>query len=151
MGLPPVTSAVFLIANFGKTWLSLRNIWDTSATPSGIKREWYVYVCIYVIRGNSYFLSFLITSLCIPEMVDRSSVLLFYSPTNTHWARVVGYGPFFLCVIHKEGLCPSSWDINRLMMIVILLVAFYYIHVKRFEWFYYIRSWLLTHIRFFIS
>jgi hypothetical protein len=28
----------------------------------------------------------------------------------------VGYGPFSLCVIHKEGLCPSSGDINRLMM-----------------------------------
>jgi hypothetical protein len=29
---------------------------------------------------------------------------------------VVGYGLFSLCVIHKEGLCPSSGDINRLMM-----------------------------------
>jgi hypothetical protein len=29
---------------------------------------------------------------------------------------VVGYGPFSLCVIHKEGLCSSSGDINRLMM-----------------------------------
>jgi hypothetical protein len=39
------------------------------------------------------------------------------APTNPHWARVVGYGPFSLCVIHKEGLCPSSGDINRVMMI----------------------------------
>jgi hypothetical protein len=37
------------------------------------------------------------------------------SATNPHWARVVGYGPFS-CIIHKEGLCPSSGDINRLMM-----------------------------------
>jgi hypothetical protein len=29
-------------------------------------------------------------------------------PTNPHWARAVGYGPFSLCVIRKEGLCPSS-------------------------------------------
>jgi hypothetical protein len=29
----------------------------------------------------------------------------------------MGYSPFFLCVIHKEGLCPSRGDINRLMMI----------------------------------
>jgi hypothetical protein len=29
---------------------------------------------------------------------------------------VVGYDPFSLCVIHKEGLCPNSGDINRLMM-----------------------------------
>jgi hypothetical protein len=34
-------------------------------------------------------------------------------PTNPHW--VVGYGPFSLCVIHKEGLCPSSGDIIGLM------------------------------------
>jgi hypothetical protein len=37
--------------------------------------------------------------------------------TNSHWARVVGYGPFSLCVIHKDGLCPSSGDIKRLKMI----------------------------------
>jgi hypothetical protein len=28
---------------------------------------------------------------------------------------MVGHGPVPLCVIHKEGLCPSSGDINRLM------------------------------------
>jgi hypothetical protein len=37
-------------------------------------------------------------------------------PTNPHWARVVGYGPFPLWVILKEGLCPSSGNIKRLMM-----------------------------------
>jgi hypothetical protein len=35
------------------------------------------------------------------------------APTNPHWTRVVGYGPW---VIHKEGVCSSSGDINRLMM-----------------------------------
>jgi hypothetical protein len=44
------------------------------------------------------------------------------SPTNPNWARVVGYGPFSLWVIHKEGLCPSSGDINRLMMMMTLTV-----------------------------
>jgi hypothetical protein len=39
--------------------------------------------------------------------------------TNPHWAGVVGYGLFPLCVIHKEGLCPTSEDINRLMMMMI--------------------------------
>jgi hypothetical protein len=29
------------------------------------------------------------------------------APTNLHWASVVGYGPFSLCVIYKEGLCPA--------------------------------------------
>jgi hypothetical protein len=42
------------------------------------------------------------------------------APTNPHWARVVGYGPFSLCVIQKEGLCPNSGDINRLMMMMIM-------------------------------
>jgi hypothetical protein len=42
------------------------------------------------------------------------------APTNPHWARVVGYGPFSLFVIHKEGLCPSSADINRLMMMMMM-------------------------------
>jgi hypothetical protein len=48
------------------------------------------------------------------------------APTNQHWARVVGYGPFSLYVIHKEGLYPSSGDINRLMtmmMFFMLLVG----------------------------
>jgi hypothetical protein len=38
------------------------------------------------------------------------------TPTDPNWARVVGYGPLSLCVVHKEGLCPSNGDINRLMM-----------------------------------
>jgi hypothetical protein len=42
-------------------------------------------------------------------------LIFIVTPTNPHWARVVG--PFSLCVIHKEGLCPTSGDINRLMMI----------------------------------
>jgi hypothetical protein len=40
------------------------------------------------------------------------------STTNPHWARLVDY---VLCVIHKERLCPSSGDINRLMMITPLI------------------------------
>jgi hypothetical protein len=40
------------------------------------------------------------------------------APINPHWARVVVYGPFSLWVIHKEGLCPSSRDINTLMMMI---------------------------------
>jgi hypothetical protein len=35
--------------------------------------------------------------------------------TLSRWARVVGYGPFSLCVIYKEGLCLSSGGINRLI------------------------------------
>jgi hypothetical protein len=32
------------------------------------------------------------------------------APTNPQWARMVDYGLFFLCVIYKESLCPSSGD-----------------------------------------
>jgi hypothetical protein len=42
----------------------------------------------------------------------------------------VGYGPFFLCVIHKQGLCPHSGDINRMMMIVINHGIFLDTHLK---------------------
>jgi hypothetical protein len=48
----------------------------------------------------------------------------FWWETNPHWARVVGYGPFSLCVIHKEGLCPSSGDLNRLMMMMMIIFLF---------------------------
>jgi hypothetical protein len=59
------------------------------------------------------------------ELLRASEVTLSYwsrlhlqslAPAKPHWARVEGYGPFSLCVIHKESLCPSSEDINRLMM-----------------------------------
>jgi hypothetical protein len=39
--------------------------------------------------------------------------------TNPHWAREMGYCPFSLCVIHKKGLCPSSGEINKLMMLML--------------------------------
>jgi hypothetical protein len=50
-------------------------------------------------------------------------LLSMYILTNQHRARVVGYGPFSLYVILKEGLCPSSGDINRLMTMYILRSA----------------------------
>jgi hypothetical protein len=40
------------------------------------------------------------------------------APTNPHWTHLVGYGPFSLWVIYKEGLCPSSGVINRLMIMM---------------------------------
>jgi hypothetical protein len=33
---------------------------------------------------------------------------------------VLGYGPFSLCVLHKEDLCPSSRIINTLMMMMMM-------------------------------
>jgi hypothetical protein len=38
------------------------------------------------------------------------------APTNAHWAHVMDYGPFSLRVLHKEDLCLSCGDINRLMI-----------------------------------
>jgi hypothetical protein len=39
-------------------------------------------------------------------------------------ARVVGYNPFSLYVIHKEGLRLISKDINRLMMMMLMTILF---------------------------
>jgi hypothetical protein len=36
---------------------------------------------------------------------------------------VVGYGLVCLCVIHKEGVCPSREDINRPMMMILQFVS----------------------------
>jgi hypothetical protein len=41
--------------------------------------------------------------------------------TNPQWARVMGYGPFSLCLPHKEGLCSSSGGINRLIMMMMMM------------------------------
>jgi hypothetical protein len=53
------------------------------------------------------------TPLCFGRHLHMQSL----APTNPHWA-VVGYGSFPLLVIHKEGLCPSSGDNNRLMLMM---------------------------------
>jgi hypothetical protein len=55
------------------------------------------------------------------------------APTNPHWTRVVGYGPFSLYVIHKEGLCPSSGDINRLMMMMKGFISRLYLSSKELD------------------
>jgi hypothetical protein len=48
--------------------------------------------------------------------------LQLWATTNSHWARVVGYGAFSLCIIHKKCLCLSSEHINRLMMMMMMIV-----------------------------
>jgi hypothetical protein len=52
-----------------------------------------------------------------PLVPAAFAVVSIHQPT--HWDRVLGYDPFFLCVIYQEGLCPSSADISRLMMMMI--------------------------------
>jgi hypothetical protein len=42
------------------------------------------------------------------------------------------YGPFSLCVIHKEGLCPSSGDINQLMMMMTQINFYHSSHPSYF-------------------
>jgi hypothetical protein len=44
-------------------------------------------------------------------------------PINLHWARVVGYDPFSLYVIHKEDLCASSVELIMMMTYIILLLS----------------------------
>jgi hypothetical protein len=63
----------------------------------------------------------------------------------SHWSRLavfrnpqstpgpLGYGSFPLCVIHEEGLCPSSGNIIRLMMMMMMmkrLIALSFISTK---------------------
>jgi hypothetical protein len=57
---------------------------------------------------------------CFGRHVKSLSQLILQSlaPTNPHWAHMVGYGLFSLCVIHKEGPYLSSVDIKRLMMMM---------------------------------
>jgi hypothetical protein len=45
-------------------------------------------------------------------------VLSAFAVVSTHQPALGprGYGPFSLCAVHKEGLCHSSGDINRLMI-----------------------------------
>jgi hypothetical protein len=60
---------------------------------------------------------------CASEcMLSRWSRLHLQSlaPINMHCAWVVGYTPLSICVIHKERAYPSSRDINRLMMIILI-------------------------------
>jgi hypothetical protein len=67
-----------------------------------------------------------------------------YKISNPHWARVVGYGSFSLRVIHKEGLCPSSVDINRLMMMMMMMM----IHMFAEQVFQYLKNRLEAAKRF---
>jgi hypothetical protein len=49
---------------------------------------------------------------------------------------VVGYSPFSLCVIHNEGLCPSSENINRLTILCLRLYhRFLYLCINLFSLF----------------
>jgi hypothetical protein len=63
-------------------------------------------------------------SVVVPSIRWSRLYLQSFAPIDLHWACVVGYGPFW--VIHKEGLYPSKGDINRLMMMMNPLVAFYF-------------------------
>jgi hypothetical protein len=64
MGLPPVTSAVFLRAKL--FWYNVsvsRNIWDASATPSELKSEWYVCsvaTCVLVVSVRFRIVAYLL-------------------------------------------------------------------------------------------
>jgi hypothetical protein len=57
---------------------------------------------------------------CFGRQLSRWSrlYLQLLAPTNSHWVRVVGYGPYTLCVIHKEHMCPSSGGINKLIIMM---------------------------------
>jgi hypothetical protein len=45
---------------------------------------------------------------------------MFRKQPNPVQGNILTISPFSLCVIHKEGLCPSSGDIDRLIMMMIM-------------------------------
>jgi hypothetical protein len=94
--------------------------WSISVTCSGTIRIIYLAISIikaYEIRLVKQGKQFL-RRMFFCKISELCSKYLKKTPTNPHWARVVGYGPFSLWIIHKEGLCPSCGDIKRLMMIL---------------------------------
>jgi hypothetical protein len=65
-------------------------------------------VCVGVFRLKNVILMTVRTQ-------KEKTLLSHLKKENPHWVRLVDYGPFSLCVIHNESLCPSSGGINRLM------------------------------------
>jgi hypothetical protein len=62
---------------------------------------------------------FIISSSSVLRKAVKPLIPAAFAVVSTHHpalVRVVGFGPFSLSVIHKEGLCPSSGDIIRLMI-----------------------------------
>jgi hypothetical protein len=68
-------------------------------------------------RGSSWCCH---TNAIRPIIIKLESIWNIEAPPTwtTRLAREAGYRPFSLCIIHKEGLSPSSGNINRLMMMM---------------------------------
>jgi hypothetical protein len=64
-----------------------------------------------------FFLFYFISHIRVYKIYIEELYSLALSPHG----GLLGYGPFSLRVIHKEGLCPSSGGINRLMMMIVIL------------------------------
>jgi hypothetical protein len=60
-------------------------------------------MCVYVFVGANKNSTPPIYFKNVAKNIKYSNFLCL---TNPHWARVVGYGPFSLC-IHKEGCVPA--------------------------------------------
>jgi hypothetical protein len=72
-----------------------------------------------MVQSNPIYKVFGTYPINLKQPTLKGEIIIKYIPTtNPHCALVVGYGPFSLCAIHKESLCPSSGDGNRLMMMI---------------------------------
>jgi hypothetical protein len=103
---------------FDKTWASRSNIWDSSATPSGIKRAWYV--CIF---GKSQWLKFestLYNYTCEPLRLRTGAMLilecfstilrmLYTSMIDTWGAR----WPRVQCARRTLAEVKQRWSVKR--------------------------------------
>jgi hypothetical protein len=64
--------------------------------------------------------SYILSAPCFERHVKPLAPAAFAVVSTHQSARVLGYDPFCLSVIHKEGLCPSRRDNNRLMMMMMM-------------------------------
>jgi hypothetical protein len=97
------TRSGYVIDNSMYVWMSRRRAEEGSHPCVGPHVRARRAACVSMLRDYP------IAELTSPSSI-RSKTRLFLTTrtrkrTNLHWARVVGYGPFSLCVIiHKEGL-----------------------------------------------
>jgi hypothetical protein len=87
---------------------------NTSVVPSN---------AVIIIDGSTTLTYSIRGPMLIPvTQCFKHNLCFIFFLTNSHWACVVGYCPCSLCVIHKEGLCPSSGDIKLMMICIIFIV-----------------------------
>jgi hypothetical protein len=100
------------------TGIWTRNLWLRSLDLRPLDQPAINYVCMYVMYEYMFedLTELKLSNVCKGRWPKIYYLELLRASESTAFAVVnppvvVGYVPFFLCVIHKEGLCSSCWDI----------------------------------------